>query len=651
MTCISGMAMALSAALLLAGAAANAPAVAVEPMEVPMLAKRVASGGLPPLAQRLPQTPLVVTPDYPGWTPGRHGGELVMLMARPKDVRMMVVYGYARLIGYTTSYEFRADILERYEIEENRRFTFYLRKGHRWSDGHPFTADDFRFYWEDVANNRKLSPQGPPREMLVNGEPPQFEMLDRYTVRYTWSKPNPDFLPALARPGPLYIYRPAHYLRSFHQRYADPELLPFVAKAYKRRNWASLHNFKDNQYKNDNPDLPTLQPWVTRTVPPSQRFVFARNPYFHRVDALGRQLPYIDQVVFNIAASSIIPGKTAAGESGLQARYINFSDYTFLKRGEKTNNYDVRLWRTAKGAHLALFPNLNANDPAWRALFRDVRFRRALSLATNRHEINQVAYFGLTQEGNNTVLPESPLYKPEYRTRWASFDLKRANALLDEIGLTKRDDRGVRLLPDGRPMELVVETAGEDTEQSDVLELIHDSWLQAGIKIYTRPSQREVFRNRIFAGETLMSVWSGVENALPSADISPDEFAPTSQQHLQWPKWGQYFQSSGKVGEPPDLPAAQELLALYRLWRLAPNIAERRDIWHRMLKINAEQVFSIGIVAGVPQPVVVDNRLRNVPEKGVYNWNPGAHFGIYHPDGFWLAPDIAADAAQDAGRK
>ena len=262
-----------------------------------------------------------------------------------------------------------------------------------------------------------------------------------------------------------------------------------------------------------------------------------------------------------------------------------------------------------------------------------------------------MAYFGLTQEGNNTVLPESPLYKPEYRMRWASFDLKRANALLDEIGLTKRDDRGVRLLPDGRPMELVVETAGEDTEQSDVLELIHDSWLQAGIKIYTRPSQREVFRNRIFAGETLMSVWSGVENALPSADISPGEFAPTSQQHLQWPKWGQYFQSSGKVGVPPDLPAAQELLSLYRLWRLAPNTAERRDIWHRMLKINAEQVFSIGIVAGVPQPVVVDNRLRNVPEKGVYNWNPGAHFGIYHPDGFWLAPDIAADAAQDAGGK
>jgi peptide/nickel transport system substrate-binding protein len=146
-----------------------------------------------------------------------------------------------------------------------------------------------------------------------------------------------------------------------------------------------------------------------------------------------------------------------------------------------------------------------------------------------------------------------------------------------------------------------------------------------------------VFRNRIFAGETLMSVWSGVENAMPSADISPQEFAPTSQQQLQWPKWGQYFQSGGKVGEAPDLPAATELLDLYKSWRLAKSSEARAQIWRRILMLDAEQMFTIGILAGVPQPVVVDNNLRNVPEKGVYNWDPGGHFGIYRPDGFWLA--------------
>jgi len=185
-------------------------------------------------------------------------------------------------------------------------------------------------------------------------------------------------------------------------------------------------------------------------------------------------------------------------------------------------------------------------------------------------------------------------------------------------------------------MEIVVETAGEDTEQSDVLELVHDTWRKIGIKLYTRPSQREVFRNRIFAGETLVSIWSGHENGLPTGATIPDEFAPTSQQQFQWPRWGQHYQTKGKVGQAPDLPDARELLRLNHAWVDAETAAERETIWHEMLEINTGNVFSIGLIAGALQPVVINDRLRNVPEKGVYNWNPGAHFGVYRPDLFWL---------------
>jgi peptide/nickel transport system substrate-binding protein len=260
-----------------------------------------------------------------------------------------------------------------------------------------------------------------------------------------------------------------------------------------------------------------------------------------------------------------------------------------------------------------------------------------LSLAINRHEINQVVYFGLAVEGNNTLLPASPLYRPEDRAAWARFDLKEANRLLDEIGLTKRDSRGVRLLPDGRPMEIVVETAGEDTEQTDVLELIHDTWLEAGIKLFAKPSQREVFRSRVFSGHTIVSVWPGIENALPNANMAPDEFAPSSQQQLQWPKWGEYAETNGANGEPPDDPVAQQLLRLAGTWRGAETLEERRRIWRQMVSMNADQVYSIGLVAGVKQPVVVSRRLRNVPETGIYNFEPGAFFGIYRPDSFWFA--------------
>lgn len=609
---------------------------AVSYSESPELARRVSRGELPPVAQRLPANPAVVEMSGPDRQIGRHGGEMRLLMGREKDVRLMVVYGYARLVGYDLNFDIVPDILESVEEEAGRQFTLRLRKGHRWSDGHPFTARDFRYYWEDIANNPELSPFGLPPALLVDSRPPKFEVIDDHTVRYTWEKPNPFFLPALAGSRPETIYAPFHYLRKYHPRYTDRAGLEARAKEKGQRNWVSIHVNEFQPYKNQNPDLPTLRPWRNTTNKPSTRFEFVRNPYFHRVDTQGQQLPYLDRVIMNIADGKLIPAKTGAGETDLQARNLSFSDYTFLKESEKRTDNRVYLWQTTKGSHVTLFPNLNVDDPVWREIVRDVRFRRALSLAINRREINQVIYYGLATEGNNTVHEDSPLFRKRYRKEWTQFDLRTANALLDEMGLKQRDDRGIRLLPDGRPMTIIVETAGEDTEQADVLELIHDTWLDAGIKLFTKPLQREVFRNRIFAGSTLMSVWGGLENGLPTADMSPAELAPTTQQQLQWPKWGQYYETGGTVGEPADLEKARELLNLNQQWLEAGDRSARTHIWHRMLDIYADQVFSIGLVAAVPQPVVVNRHLRNVPEKGIYNWEPGAHFGIYRPDTFWM---------------
>jgi peptide/nickel transport system substrate-binding protein len=604
--------------------------------ETPYFAERVKSGELPPVALRVPEKPSVADFGLKERTVGRHGGDMRLLMGRSKDVRLMVVYGYARLVAYDRNYDIVADILESVAVDEGRTFTLRLRKGHRWSDGHPFTSEDFRYYWEDIANNPELSPYGMSPVFTVDGELPEFEVIDDRTVRYSWTKPNPFFLPALAGTRPVYVYAPSHYLRKYHARYSDRAKLDARAKKKGQRNWVSIHTKKYHPYKNENPDLPTLQPWVNTTKKPSIRFVFVRNPYYYRVDGDGRQLPYLDRVIMNIADSKLIPAKTGAGESDLQARSLSFSDYTFLKESEQRTDNRVRLWQTTKGSHIALFPNLNVDDPVWRKLVRDVRFRRALSLAINRHEINQVIYYGLATEGNNSVHEDSPLYNPRYRQAWTQFDLKTANALLDEIGLTQRDRQGIRLLPDGRPMTIIVETAGEDTEQTDVLELIHDTWLKAGIKLFSKPLQREVFRNRIFAGSTLISVWGGLENGLPTADMSPDALAPTNQQQLQWPKWGQFMETGGKVGEPVDMPEAVELLKLNEEWLVASDSNARLEVWHKMLELVTEQMFSIGLVAAVPQPVVVNKALRNVPQKGVYNWEPGAHFGIYRPDTFWF---------------
>lgn len=628
---VAGLAAATLVAAFTGVEAAGSPYI-----ETPALAEEVAAGRLPPVERRLPAAPSVVALAGNGLAPGRHGGELRLLMGRAKDVRLMVVYGYARLVGYDPGYRLVPDLLEDVEVEEGRIFTLRLRPGHRWSDGHPFTSEDFRYYWEDVATNESLAPFGPPRTYLAGGGPPRFEVLDGRTVRYTWPRPNPFFLPALAGARPEPLYAPAHYLEAFHARYTGEDALEKLARREGKRNWAAVHTSRFRPYKNTNPDLPTLQPWVNTTAPPSQRYVFVRNPWFHRVDTNGRQLPYVDRVVVNVADGKLIPAKTGAGESDLQARHLSFNDYTFLKQSEKRNAKRVRLWETTRGAHVALYPNLNVEDPGWRALLHDVRFRRALSLAIDRHEINQVVYFGLATEGNDTVHAKGPLYEEAYRKRWAEFDPDAANALLDEIGLVHRNGEGIRLMPDGRALEIIVETAGEDTEQTDVLELVGWTWKEAGIKLFSKPLQREVFRNRIASGQTVVSVWSGLENGLPVPDMSPRELAPTSQDQYQWPRWGRYYETAGASGEAPALAPARELAALSRGWLSAPDTAARRAIWKRMLEIRADNVFSIGIVSGVPQPVVVDARLRNVPEKGIYNWDPGAHFGIYRPDTFWF---------------
>ncbi|MEO1264117.1 MAG: ABC transporter substrate-binding protein [Pseudomonadota bacterium] len=604
-------------------------------IETPSLAKAVEKGELPPVAQRLPENPRVLDPTKYGGTLGRHGGRMRWLMGKQKDLRMLVYYSYARLVGYNEKYGLKADILEKFTVEDGRIFTFTLRKGHKWSDGHPFTTEDFRYWWEDVANDKRVG-RGMPAKMLVNGKPPTVEFIDEVTVRFTWEDANPEFLPSLAATRPLVIFMPAHFMKQFHPRYADKAELEKRVKAVKLRNAKRLHMRMARSARPENPERPMLDPWIQTTKPPSTLFTFRRNPFYHRVDPAGRQLPYVDEVRIAMGSTSLIPAKVGAGDSDLQARYLRFDDYTFLKAAEKRGTIKVKLWDKSRGAHMAIVPNLNAKDPVWRKLNRDKRFRQALSLAINRREINQAIFYGLAKESADTILPGSPLYRKDYAKAFARFDLDRANELLDAVGLGERDGDGIRLLPDGRRAEIILTSAGESSEQADVLSLIRDTWRKAGIALYTRSSQRELFRKRIYSGETIMSVWEGLDNAMASAATSPTELAPTKQSQLHWPQWGLYYETSGEQGAAPDLPEGRKLIAALERWQAAASPDARKAAWHAMLKIHAQNVFTIGIVNATKQPVAMSPKLRNVPDHGVYAYEPGGFFGIYHPDLFWL---------------
>ena len=609
---------------------------AFDMIETPSLADKVKAGGLPPVGQRIPAAPAIVKEFAGSDGLGHCGGQLNMLIANARDTRLMTLYCNARLIVYDWHFKLQPDILESYQDKDGREFTFKLRAGHKWSDGHPFTTEDFRYYWEDIANVKELTKHGPSVVLLVDGKPPKVEIIDELTIRYSWEKPNPYFIASQAQAAPLWLFRPSHYLKKFHAKYT-PEAEILKSAKGGQETWNSIHKRLDTMYYDNNPDLPTLNPWMLTTAPPSTRLVYERNPYYYRVDEKGHQLPYVDSVVLTQVAANLVPAKAGLGESDLQCRYLNMRDYTFLRKSSQQSHVQVLLWEEGSGSQLALYPNLNTRDETWSAVNRDVRFRRALSLAIDRSEINQVIFLGLAKPSNNTIMPQSVLFKPEYAAKWANYDPALAGKLLNEAGLDKRNGEGIRLLPDGRPAIIVVEHQSDLSEDVDTLSLIADQWKKVGLKLIAKPQTLENFRLRVYAGNAVMTAYGGIMTASPTPDISPKEFAPTMLGGLQWPRWGMFIESKERQGEACDMADACQLLDLLHQWETATNEAGRREVWEKMLTINMEQVFSIGTVNGVRQPVVVGEKVRNVPKKGYYAWDPGGYLGLYKPDTFWLA--------------
>ncbi len=220
----------LAAMLAFSGTLPAAADTIPTPQESAFWSAEVESGNLPPVQERLPKDPLIVDLAAKGREFGKPGGTLRTMVTRSKDIRQMVVYGYARLIGFNQDYELVPDLLASYENEGNRKFTLKLREGHKWSDGSPFTSEDFRYWWEDVANNELLSPSGPPDFLIVEGKAPTVTFPDETTVIFEWDDPNPNFLQTLAQARPPFIYRPAAFLKQYHEKYADAKSLPFRLK-------------------------------------------------------------------------------------------------------------------------------------------------------------------------------------------------------------------------------------------------------------------------------------------------------------------------------------------------------------------------------------------------------------------------------------
>jgi len=344
-----------------------------------------------------------------------------------------------------------------------------------------------------------------------------------------------------------------------------------------------------------------------------------RNPYYHKVDTAGNQLPYIDELVSNVVGNlETVNLKVVSGEIDIAGQILSLENYPLYKENEKEGNYRVLLWESSIGGDVVFAFNLNHKDPVLRKIFQDVRFRHAMSLAINRDEINEVVYRGKATPCQATAFPTCSFYKEEWAKAYAQYDPKKANELLDEMGLKWDKDHKRRLRPDGEDLTITIEYFPITTATTACCELVREYWNAVGVKAEIKSEERSFYETRSEAGEIDVGVWEfdrTLESVLATADgymFNPARGGGELGYCRQWAIW---FNTDGKEGEEPP-EEVKELYQWIEKWILStPGTTEYIRLAQKIFDFHAENVWIIGTVGMAKRPIVVKNNLRNVPEE------------------------------------
>jgi peptide/nickel transport system substrate-binding protein len=581
--------------------------------EAPMLAEMVQRGELPPVDERLPADPAVVDVVE---EIGQYGGSWDRSFLGASDMSGPARITYDPPIRWNVNAsDLEPNLAKNWEVsDDGTEFVFYLREGVKWSDGEPFTADDMLFWYEDMIMNDELYP-AKPWWLRAGGETGVMTKVDDYTIQWTFADSYGLFPRIIATHGHETTF-PKHYLSLFHVDYADADELDAMVNEAGYEEWYQL--FQDKMSRWTHTERPVIQAWKAATPNSAERFVMERNPYYWKVDAEGNQLPYIDEIVHSLAENSeIVNFRASAGDLDMQFRHLDIKNYTLFMEGRDAGDYRVMTWTTALGADVMFMPNQNHKDPVLREIIRDDRFRKALSLAINREEINELVYLGLGTPRQATIIPECVYYKDSYGQAFADYDPARANEFLDDMGLTERDADGFRLRPDGETLSLTIEVpAGIFGPWTDTCELVKDYWDAIGVRTSVDSMERSLYVQRSATVDPEVGVWSMDRSLTPFSH--PYWWVP--QTSYSWaPIFGQWYASGGSQGEKPTGPIL-ELMELYDQIKAVADDNERMRLAHRFFDIHEENVFVIGTVGMVPSTMglgVVANNFRNVPEDAV----------------------------------
>ena len=366
--------------------------------------------------------------------------------------------------------------------------------------------------------------------------------------------------------------------------------------------------------------LPVVAAWALDTVAPTHR-TFVRNPYYLAVDTAGNQLPYIDSITRRLVGDAeTLKLQVVAGEFDINWREVSGDDYPLLLRNQESGGYRVDLVKYP-GHLVYLAFNQNSKDPAKREIFQNVAFRRAMSMAINRDEINEIVFAGQGVPSAVTPDPSTSFFRQGWENAWVQFDPDHANRLLDEIGLAERDDRGFRLRPDGEKLVVIIEYQ-ERGPRTPTLELIKEYWDAVGVQTVLKPLERTFYYTRIAAAEHDVGVWllAGIlEGPLLSEKNLYLNFGGPTNAGVEWVNWRD---TQGQSGEEPPEEVKEWFQGMDEFVVLPQGTPEYIELGQELFDWFIDQVHLIGTVAAIKQPMVLNKDLRNVGmDEGVYTWD------------------------------
>lgn len=595
--------------------------------EAPELAALVQQGKLPPVAQRIGQDPLVIQPLR---AVGKYGGTMrkaVFGGINDLSIARFMTGGAPLLLWDYEWKTIKPNIARSFEMSADAKtITVQLRRGMKWSDGEPFTADDIMFWFNDIYNNEEVHPGNSP-DLLIGGKNVVIQKVDDTTLRFVSPQANPLLLEIMASPisdlgatfrqqlgrgGP---YAPKHYLQKFHGTYVGKEAADKLAADAKQNGWQA--NIKAKMQYAANPDLPVLYPWIVK-VPATDpnSFVIERNPYFVGVDTDGQQLPYIGTVQHvAVPSTDVLTLKATSGELDFMELQFNTAQLPVLIQNESKGGYKVALDPQQAGIGIAL--NLAyVEDPVIGDLFRTADFRRALSMGIDRNQINETFFLGTGTPSAAAPADDNKYFPgPEYRTKWSTLDLTQANQLLDKIGLTQKDAAGYRLRKDGKRLTLTFMAVDRLVDQASMAEMIKTHWAKIGVDLTIEPTSSALAQQRIPANLAQMTINNA---ATEEVYLSPGFQTPVGGgfSAIMGVPYGQWANSNGTAGKEP-FAEMKEAIALFDKGKAAATAQEKVDLGKQLTRLAVDNVFAIGlVVADLTSGIrIAKTTMENIPGR------------------------------------